>query len=61
VRDENCRLTGVVRVKTRTTAEELLQIRQAGRAVVQKLQVVHGLPFQMGPTVRPFFSLFPMF
>ncbi|KAJ6606270.1 hypothetical protein DFH09DRAFT_1119722 [Mycena vulgaris] len=50
VRDENCRLTGVGRVKAGTTAEELTQRRQARRATVKKLQVVHGLPFQMGKT-----------
>ncbi|KAJ7116080.1 hypothetical protein C8R44DRAFT_794087 [Mycena epipterygia] len=47
VRDENCRLTGVGRVKTGTTTEELIQRRQA---TVKKLQVVHGLPFQTGKT-----------
>ncbi|KAJ7483397.1 hypothetical protein FB451DRAFT_1234481 [Mycena latifolia] len=50
VRDENCRLTGVGRVKSGTTAEELMQRRQARRATVKKLQVVHGVPFQMGKT-----------
>ncbi|KAJ7102790.1 hypothetical protein C8R44DRAFT_808544 [Mycena epipterygia] len=50
VRDENCRLTGVGRVKTSTTAEELIQRQQARRATVMKLQVVHGLPFQMDKT-----------
>ncbi|KAJ6611610.1 hypothetical protein B0H10DRAFT_2055801, partial [Mycena sp. CBHHK59/15] len=50
MRDENCRLTGVGRVKSRTTAEELVQRRKARQATVEKLQVVHGLPFQMGKT-----------
>ncbi|KAJ6593389.1 hypothetical protein B0H19DRAFT_1365487 [Mycena capillaripes] len=50
VRDENCRLTGVGDVKAGTTAEELIQRRQARRATVMKLQMVHGLPFQMGKT-----------
>ncbi|KAF7335747.1 HNHc domain-containing protein [Mycena venus] len=50
LRDENCRLTGVGRVKSCTTAEELKQRRQARQATVEKLQVVHGLPFQMGKT-----------
>ncbi|KAJ7814138.1 hypothetical protein B0H14DRAFT_3149530 [Mycena olivaceomarginata] len=50
VRDENCRLTGVGRVKSGTTAEQLIQRRQARRATVRKLHVVHGLPFQMGKT-----------
>jgi hypothetical protein len=61
MRDENCRLTGVGRVKSRATAEELMRRRQARQATIDKLQVVHGLPFQMGKTVRhPFFSLLSM-
>ncbi|KAJ7356971.1 hypothetical protein DFH08DRAFT_932971 [Mycena albidolilacea] len=50
VRDENCRLTGIGRVKSGTTAEQLIQRRQARRATVRKLHVVHGLPSQMGKT-----------
>ncbi|KAJ7366739.1 hypothetical protein DFH08DRAFT_174478 [Mycena albidolilacea] len=50
MRDENCRLTGVGRVKSRATAEELMRRRQARQATIDKLQVVHGLPFQMGKT-----------
>ncbi|KAJ6551540.1 hypothetical protein B0H19DRAFT_1073228 [Mycena capillaripes] len=50
VRDENCRLTGVARLKSGITAEELIQRRQARQATVEKLQVVHGLPFEMGKT-----------
>ncbi|KAJ7104267.1 hypothetical protein B0H15DRAFT_809285, partial [Mycena belliarum] len=48
--DENCRLTGVGRVNSRATAEELMQRRKAKQATVSKLQVAHGLPFQMGKT-----------
>ncbi|KAJ7247929.1 hypothetical protein B0H12DRAFT_1124609 [Mycena haematopus] len=44
-------------MKTSTTAEELIQRRQARRATVPKLQVVYGLPLQIGKTVLHPFSL----
>ncbi|KAJ6494897.1 hypothetical protein C8R47DRAFT_1117727 [Mycena vitilis] len=50
VRDENCRLTGVGRMKARSAGEDLVRRQQAGKATVLTLQVVHGLPFQMGET-----------
>ncbi|KAJ6557326.1 hypothetical protein DFH09DRAFT_543101 [Mycena vulgaris] len=49
-RDQKCRLTGVELVKSGATAEELEALEQAGRAFVPTLQVVHGLPFQLGKT-----------
>ncbi|KAJ7248556.1 hypothetical protein B0H12DRAFT_1072604 [Mycena haematopus] len=46
-RDKNCRLTGVA---SSEDPEELDRLEQAGKVICQKLQVVHGLPFQMGDT-----------
>ncbi|KAJ7259619.1 hypothetical protein C8J57DRAFT_489386 [Mycena rebaudengoi] len=50
LRDENCRLTGVGRMKRGTTVAEIIQLEQQMQVKVQKLEVVHGLPFQMGKT-----------
>ncbi|KAF8139199.1 hypothetical protein K438DRAFT_721375 [Mycena galopus ATCC 62051] len=53
LRDVKCRLTGVARLKTGNTAV------QKSELAVKKLQVVHGLPFQMGDGVRhPIFLSF---
>ncbi|KAJ7504547.1 hypothetical protein B0H11DRAFT_1982850 [Mycena galericulata] len=50
VRDQRCRLTGVGRMKSRPTPEERVRYLEARQAVVKTLQVVHGLPFQVGNT-----------
>ncbi|KAF9025586.1 hypothetical protein BDZ89DRAFT_74807 [Hymenopellis radicata] len=47
MRDENCRLSGVIRDKKRTA--EAARIRKL-RVPVATLQVAHGLPFGMGET-----------
>ncbi|KAJ6553945.1 hypothetical protein DFH09DRAFT_580430 [Mycena vulgaris] len=54
IRDEKCRLTGAERVKKRATADQMVQLVQVPRMVVPKLQVVHGLPFQVGQTTFGF-------
>lgn len=53
MRDENCRLSGILREKKDWTDEELERIMEAGLPVA-KMQVAHGLPFGMSETVcRP--------
>ncbi|KAF9025595.1 hypothetical protein BDZ89DRAFT_1182156 [Hymenopellis radicata] len=48
MRDENCRLSGVIRDKNRTDAEALeLELSEVP---VATMQVAHGLPFAMGET-----------
>ncbi|KAF8139197.1 hypothetical protein K438DRAFT_721323 [Mycena galopus ATCC 62051] len=47
VRDVKCRLTGVARAKADTTAQKALP-RHARQPTAPVLQVVHGLPLQMG-------------
>ncbi|KAJ7653144.1 hypothetical protein DFH06DRAFT_1299334 [Mycena polygramma] len=53
-RDVKCRLTGVGAIKPQQLSPQQLAEAQeqahAGRVFVPNLQVVHGLPFQMGQT-----------
>ncbi|KAJ7222456.1 hypothetical protein GGX14DRAFT_428803 [Mycena pura] len=49
-RDVGCRMTGVKRIPPNLTTEERNRVLQERPGMVGKLEVVHGLPYQMGET-----------
>ncbi|KAJ6598212.1 hypothetical protein DFH09DRAFT_1131272 [Mycena vulgaris] len=50
LRDVGCRLTGVKRTPVNLAPAQLAQQIQERPVMVSKLEVVHGLPYQMGET-----------
>ncbi|KAJ7222379.1 hypothetical protein GGX14DRAFT_428595, partial [Mycena pura] len=49
-RDVGCRMTGVKRIPSNLTTEERNRVLRERPGMVGKLEVVHGLPYQMGET-----------
>ncbi|KAJ7204789.1 hypothetical protein GGX14DRAFT_459766, partial [Mycena pura] len=53
-RDVGCRMTGVERIPPNLTTEELNEFLREELVMVEKLEVVRGLPYQMGETTYGF-------